>query len=68
MLARFALFTTYLTEKSTYLFLVLQDIVDPVQDEMLATFVVDSHFKSHPKHQDSDDDPQSMPMPTDDEV
>lgn len=28
---------------------VAQDVVDPVMDEMLARFVVDSHFKSHPK-------------------
>ncbi len=27
----------------------MQDVVDPVMDEMLATFVVDSHFKSHPR-------------------
>lgn len=42
--------------------------MDPVQDEMLASFVVDSHFKSHPKHQDSDDDQQSRPVTTDEEV
>lgn len=42
--------------------------MDPVQDEMLATFVVDSHFRSHPKHQDSDDDQQSIPATTDEEV
>lgn len=41
--------------------------MDPVQDEMLANFVVDSHFKSHPKHQDSDDQ-QSRPVITDPEV
>lgn len=29
--------------------LVLQDVVDPIMDEMLAKFVVDSHFKSQPK-------------------
>ncbi|KAI3787309.1 hypothetical protein L1987_41687 [Smallanthus sonchifolius] len=28
---------------------VVKDVVDPVMDEMLATFVVDSHFKSIPK-------------------
>jgi DNA replication licensing factor MCM2 len=28
---------------------VVKDVVDPVMDEMLATFVVDSHFKSHPR-------------------
>lgn len=27
----------------------MQDVVDPVIDEMLAKFVVDSHFKSQPK-------------------
>ena len=27
---------------------VVKDKVDPVQDEMLATFVVDSHMRSHP--------------------
>ncbi|XP_024380390.1 DNA replication licensing factor MCM2 [Physcomitrium patens] len=47
---------------------VVKDIVDPVQDEMLASFVVDSHFKSHPKHQDSDDDQQSRPVTTDEEI
>lgn len=47
---------------------VVKDIVDPVQDEMLATFVVDSHFKSHPKYLDSDDDPQSIPVTTDEEI
>lgn len=26
----------------------MKDVVDPVLDERLATFVVDSHFKSHP--------------------
>ncbi|KAF7134331.1 hypothetical protein RHSIM_Rhsim08G0136200 [Rhododendron simsii] len=28
---------------------VLKDVVDPIKDEMLAKFVVDSHFKSQPK-------------------
>lgn len=42
--------------------------MDPVQDEMLATFVVDSHFKSHPKHQNSDDDSRSAPVTADEEV
>lgn len=28
---------------------VMQDVVDPVTDEMLAQFVVDSHYKSQPK-------------------
>lgn len=36
---------------------VLQDIVDPVVDEQLALFVVNSHKKSHPdKNNDEDDD------------
>ena len=30
---------------------VLQDIVDPIIDEQLATFVVDSHMRSHPDYQ-----------------
>lgn len=29
---------------------VLQDIVDPIVDERLATFVVGSHIRSHPDH------------------
>ena len=32
---------------------VLQDIVDPVEDEKLATFVVDSHHRSHPIRDDN---------------
>lgn len=34
---------------------VLQDTVDPVVDEKLATFVVNSHFKSHPDNQNRDE-------------
>ncbi|KAL5700520.1 DNA helicase [Ranunculus cassubicifolius] len=34
---------------------VVKDVVDPVIDEMLATFVVDSHFKSQPKGANLDD-------------
>ncbi|KAJ0740531.1 putative DNA helicase [Helianthus annuus] len=34
---------------------VVKDVVDPVMDEMLATFVVDSHFKSKPKGANLDD-------------
>lgn len=30
-------------------------MVDPVTDEMLARFVVDSHFKSQPKGTNNDD-------------
>lgn len=33
--------------------------MDPVTDEMLANFVVDSHFKSQPKGGHSDDKPVS---------
>jgi hypothetical protein len=42
--------------------------VDPVQDEMLANFVVDSHFKSHPKHNENDDDPEQKEELSDPEV
>ena len=46
-------------------FLAVQDIVDPVRDEMLAKFVVDSHFRSQPKgseemNMDGDDAPASL--------
>ncbi|PKI71570.1 DNA replication licensing factor MCM2 [Punica granatum] len=34
---------------------VVKDVVDPVTDEMLARFVVDSHFKSQPKGVTIDD-------------
>ncbi|KAK7348042.1 hypothetical protein VNO80_22591 [Phaseolus coccineus] len=34
---------------------VVKDVVDPVTDEMLATFVVDSHFKSQPKGANQDE-------------
>lgn len=33
----------------------MQDVVDPVTDEMLAKFVVDSHFRSQPKGANIDD-------------
>jgi DNA replication licensing factor MCM2 len=54
----------------------LQDIVDPVIDEMLAKFVVDSHFKSQPKGAniddksvgESDEDNQASARPVDPEV
>jgi DNA replication licensing factor MCM2 len=54
-------------------FLILQDVVDPVTDEMLAKFVVDSHFKSQPKGANNDDKSVSESqdasgMPTDPEV
>lgn len=32
----------------------MQDVVDPVTDEMLAQFVVDSHYKSQPKGSNND--------------
>ncbi|PON91754.1 DNA replication licensing factor Mcm [Trema orientale] len=34
---------------------VVKDVVDPVADEMLAKFVVDSHFKSQPKGANMED-------------
>ncbi|GMI89841.1 MINICHROMOSOME MAINTENANCE 2 [Hibiscus trionum] len=34
---------------------VVKDVVDPVTDEMLAQFVVDSHFRSQPKGANMDD-------------
>ncbi|EEF50150.1 DNA replication licensing factor MCM2 [Ricinus communis] len=34
---------------------VVKDVVDPVADEMLAKFVVDSHFRSQPKGGNTDD-------------
>lgn len=54
----------------------IQDVVDPVTDEMLAKFVVDSHFKSQPKggHLDekslneSQEDVQGSSNPVDNEV
>lgn len=50
-------------------------MVDPVTDEMLANFVIDSHFKSHPKGShlddrapnDSEEDARAS-MPVDPEV
>lgn len=35
---------------------VVRDIVDPVQDEMLARFVVGSHVKHHPNGIDEEND------------
>jgi DNA replication licensing factor MCM2 len=35
---------------------VLQDVVDPVVDEQLALFVVNSHIRSHPDKQDGDEE------------
>ncbi|KAG5023774.1 hypothetical protein JHK82_019674 [Glycine max] len=56
-------------------FFILQDVVDPVTDEMLATFVVDSHFESQPKGANQDDksfsksqDVHASAMPADPEV
>lgn len=39
---------------------VLQDIVDPVIDEKLATFVVNSHYKSHPNAHENEIDSFDM--------
>ncbi|KAK7388014.1 hypothetical protein VNO78_22814 [Psophocarpus tetragonolobus] len=54
---------------------VVKDVVDPVADEMLATFVVESHFKSQPKGTNQDDkafsesqDTRATAMPTDPEI
>lgn len=53
----------------------MQDIVGPIKDEMLAKFVVDSHFKSQPEGANKEDksgtdfqdefDPSAMPLDTD---
>ncbi|XP_071485940.1 DNA replication licensing factor mcm2-like [Diadema antillarum] len=41
---------------------VVRDTVDPVQDELLARFVVDSHIRHHPSHADSSmDDLPELP-------
>lgn len=53
-----------------------QDVVDPVTDEMLAKFVVDSHSKSQPKGtnldeksvNDDGEDIQASDRPVDPEV
>ncbi|KAL3519237.1 hypothetical protein ACH5RR_017386 [Cinchona calisaya] len=55
---------------------VVKDVVDPVTDEMLAKFVVDSHFKSQPKGAilddrsvlNSQDDGQASTLPFDPEI
>ncbi|KAK3021098.1 hypothetical protein RJ639_045482 [Escallonia herrerae] len=55
---------------------VVKDVVDPVTDEMLAKFVVDSHFKSQPKGanlddksiSNSQDDVQAYAMEADPEI
>lgn len=39
---------------------VVKDVVDPVRDEMLATFVVDSHFKSQPKGSNIEETPAGL--------
>lgn len=55
----------------------LQDVVDSVTDEMLAKFVVDSHFKSQPKgvnlddksvNESQEDSQESTTRPLDSEV
>lgn len=46
----------------------MQDVVDPVTDEMLAKFVVNSHRKSHPSY-DPAEEGDLLPEPqADDEV
>ncbi|XP_068667407.1 DNA replication licensing factor MCM2-like [Aristolochia californica] len=40
---------------------VVKDVVDPVADEMLAKFVVDSHFRSQPKGANLDDNSVGTP-------
>ncbi|XP_054808214.1 DNA replication licensing factor MCM2 [Prosopis cineraria] len=52
---------------------VVKDVVDPVTDEMLAKFVVDSHFKSQPKGANMDsshefEDVYTASMPADPEI
>ncbi|XAR48265.1 DNA helicase [Bertholletia excelsa] len=55
---------------------VVKDVVDPIKDEMLATFVVDSHFKSQPKGANADDkslsksqgETETTAMPIDPEI
>lgn len=50
---------------------IVKDVVDPVTDEMLAKFVVDSHFKSQPKGANNDSASESEDasgMPTDPEI
>ena len=53
----------------------MQDVVDPVADELLAEFVVDSHFKSQAKGANIDDrsysesqEDQASARPVDSEV
>lgn len=47
---------------------VLQDMVDPIIDEQLATFVVGSHMRSHPDHDPEIDGPgqDGLPIGADD--
>ncbi|KAL1334951.1 hypothetical protein HN51_063889 [Arachis hypogaea] len=54
---------------------VVKDVVDPVTDEMLAKFVVDSHFRSQPKGGNRDEksvtesqDDYASAMPVDPEI
>lgn len=42
------LLVTCLSERSFDVLAVVRDIVDPVNDEKLAIFVVENHIKSHP--------------------
>ncbi|KAK4836622.1 hypothetical protein QYF36_025501 [Acer negundo] len=47
---------------------VVKDVVDPVIDEMLAKFVVDSHFKSQPKGGSFEEDAQASDRTVDPEI
>ncbi|TXG48988.1 hypothetical protein EZV62_024863 [Acer yangbiense] len=47
---------------------VVKDVVDPVIDEMLAKFVVDSHFKSQPKGSSFEEDAQASDRTVDPEL
>ncbi|BBN03861.1 DNA replication licensing factor MCM2 [Marchantia polymorpha subsp. ruderalis] len=47
---------------------VVKDVVDPVTDEMLARFVVESHHKSHPKRAVLDDNGSNAAVNSDEEI
>ncbi|KAL2635726.1 hypothetical protein R1flu_007205 [Riccia fluitans] len=47
---------------------VVKDVVDPVADEMLARFVVESHHKSHPKRVALEENGPNTPVNGDDEI
>ena len=55
--------------------MIIQDVVDPVTDEILAKFVVESHFNSQPKGANMDEksssesqDVYAAAMPADPDV